>query len=65
MFCKDNKRLEKGKFEAKINFKCWWPPGTLKESRRVAPVQNNISAFDSHSHFKSMLNQDMIIDLIF
>ena len=68
MLCRENKRLEKEKLKQKLILKVddprlFWK--TLKESRTVASVQNNISAFDWYSHFKSALNQDIKIDPIF
>ena len=68
MLCREKKRLEKVKLEQKLILnvddpRLFWR--TLKESRTVAPVQNNISAFDWYSHFKTVLNQDIKIDPIF
>ena len=68
MLCRENKRLEKKKLKQELilNFddpRLFWR--TLKESRTVAPVKNNISAFYWYSHFKSVLNQDIKIDHVF
>ena len=58
-----NERLEKENSKQKIILniddpQLFWR--TLKESRTVAPVQNNIYAFDWYSQ-----NQDMKIDYTF
>ena len=47
MLCRENKRLEKEKLKQKLNVhdtRLFWR--TPKESRTIAPVQNNISTFD-------------------
>ena len=67
MLCKENKRLEKENLKQKLILIIYDPRlfwRTLRESRTVAPVQNNISVFDWYSHFKSVLNQDIKIDHI-
>ena len=63
MLCRENERLEKENSKQKVILniddpQLFWR--TLKESRTVAPVQNNIYAFDWYSQ-----NQDMKIDYIF
>ena len=68
MICRENKRLEKENLKQHFisnvcDARLFWR--TLEESRTVAPVQNRISAFHWYSHFKSVLNRNIKIDLIF